>query len=369
MISNIAFADAWVSCKEVDRISKIVAEIRGLNFKHPVKCREFDKKKFVEFKRKQFHSFYSSTSLAAEGFLYKLLGIVPSTYDYSKCISDDSFEDVLATYDPESKTIIIPAWNYIPEDIFAHELTHALQDQHFKLGKLMNAANNSTDNALSMSALAEGDALLVQEIFRNKYKPGEVKKVGNEKKVERPDCSLPDILQDIYEFPYVYGLAYVKQKVNVEGTAGVNKLFKNPPCSTSQIMHKNLQRKFSCNQKYYSDHSKFRDTLGQYFIMKIFKNKLSDLVSLRASKGWVNDLVEVNFNHNKYNVSWQTEWETEEDSKEFISAIIMNFSQKFNIKLDSGVGLIEFHLPDRSDYFFKRYGKQVNLKINAFTSP
>ena len=46
------------------------------------------------------------------------------------------------------------------EMILAHELTHALQDQHFHLEHMMDAVKDNDDRDLALKALAEGDATL-----------------------------------------------------------------------------------------------------------------------------------------------------------------------------------------------------------------
>ena len=42
----------------------------------------------------------------------------------------------------------------------AHELTHALQDQHFKLDRLLNAVKHNDDQEIAIHAVIEGDATL-----------------------------------------------------------------------------------------------------------------------------------------------------------------------------------------------------------------
>ena len=52
--------------------------------------------------------------------------------------------------------------------VLAHELTHALQDQHFNLLMMPLEVKNDDDLALATSALIEGDATVVMTDYQTK---------------------------------------------------------------------------------------------------------------------------------------------------------------------------------------------------------
>ena len=65
-------------------------------------------------------------------------------------------------YDPKSREFFIADWTD-PADqrmIMAHELTHALQDQHFHVEKWEDAAKPNDDDELARDAVLEGSATL-----------------------------------------------------------------------------------------------------------------------------------------------------------------------------------------------------------------
>src|SRR5208337_4726685 len=86
-------------------------------------------------------------------------------------------EQVAAFYEPHRNEMVVVAgamnlglWNGVAqfliqrdvagEMILAHELTHALQDQHFGLEQNLENFKDNSDRALALKSVAEGDATL-----------------------------------------------------------------------------------------------------------------------------------------------------------------------------------------------------------------
>ncbi len=363
--AEIIAAEDNVTCKDVPRVSQNVSKIRKLDFKRQVACQELSKKDFYQYKKELFLKFYKDLSLEKEGLVLLMLGIIPPEYNYSKCISEASIQDVLASYDVEQKKIIIPDWSNLPEHILAHELVHALQDQHFELEKKMNYANNLSDSALAMSSLAEGDALITQNIYQKKFNLKNKLQIPNEIAPES-ECSLPRKLIALYDFPYVYGYRFALRNFQNADMSMINRLYDHPPQSTSEIIHMDNEPRNFRRKKVHLQKSEYKDTLGQYIIMTVFKDTLSDIDALTAAKGWLDDNIEVELKHNKYYINWVSEWETESDSKEFMAAFIAYSNIRFAMRLDTAVDRILFELADRQYYSLHRTGTKVYLKFKSF---
>ena len=78
--------------------------------------------------------------------------------DYEKLLFDLLSEQVAGFYDPYRKTLYIADW--LPVDMqrpaLAHEIQHALQDQHFDLKKLARPLKSEGDRQLAQAAVVEG---------------------------------------------------------------------------------------------------------------------------------------------------------------------------------------------------------------------
>ena len=89
--------------------------------------------------------------------------------DLKKVYLDLLGEQVGAFYDQHTHELFTfsehPLTNSQNQVVMAHELTHALQDQHFDLLKLPLEAKGNDDRALAASALVEGDATLVMNQY------------------------------------------------------------------------------------------------------------------------------------------------------------------------------------------------------------
>lgn len=119
----------------------------------------------------------------------------------------------------------------------AHEYMHALQDQYFTLADIQNGSLDS-DATLALRALAEGEASLVEFVYRTGgYLTGE-QNADSDPVVSIPNSiPAPNLLVSQLAFPYVRGLEFLSPIYADEGFDGLNRLWERPPASTEQILH------------------------------------------------------------------------------------------------------------------------------------
>ncbi len=127
---------------------------------------------------------------------------------------------------------------------FSHEFTHALQDQNFSLDKLAIDTPDQGDRDLARTALPEGDATLAMTQWSTKYMSlpdllaiaGDSASAAQQKQLN----DAPPILRETLTFPYTSGLMFVQRVYQRGGWAAVDRLYSDPPASTSQIIHPEL---------------------------------------------------------------------------------------------------------------------------------
>ena len=128
----------------------------------------------------------------------------------------------------------------------AHELTHALQDQHFKLDRLLNAVKHNDDQEIALHAVIEGDATLAGLA----YVAGGMT-VEEEKNIVDHFAAVPDnfepeasgtplALSIPLMFQYTHGTRFVAEAWERGGWAAVDELYHDPPTSSQQIMDPTL---------------------------------------------------------------------------------------------------------------------------------
>ncbi len=186
------------------------------------------------------------------------LGLMPKGYPLDQKLLSLLTEQIAGMYDPKSREFFIADWTS-PADqrtIMAHELTHALEDQHFHVEKWEDAAKPNDDDELARDAVLEGSATLsmfdyqLQQLGRS---PGDIFGLDPslllslmfgdlEKSPELADS--PMALRDEMLFPYAAGASFSLEVLKAfGGWPGLHKVFERPPASTQQIMHPDLYLK------------------------------------------------------------------------------------------------------------------------------
>ena len=97
------------------------------------------------------------------------VGLLPEGFPLRQKYIDLLGEQVAAFYDQHAHKLFMyedaSLENAQNRVVLAHELTHALQDQHFGLKRLPLEIKTNDDRAAAASALVEGDATLVMSEY------------------------------------------------------------------------------------------------------------------------------------------------------------------------------------------------------------
>jgi len=122
----------------------------------------------------------------------------------------------------------------------AHELTHALQDQHFNLRRFEHWPKGDSDAELAAHALIEGDATLAMALYiaNNPLRPlAFLKSLGSTRLPSEELDKAPRALRETLLFPYQDGEKWVFILYKQGGWDRVSKAFTELPQSTEQILH------------------------------------------------------------------------------------------------------------------------------------
>jgi hypothetical protein len=177
-------------------------------------------------------------------------GLLPKDYPLQDTLVKVLTEQVAGLYDPDSQEFFIADWNS-PADqrmVMSHELTHALQDQHFHIDKWTDAAKPNDDAELARDAVLEGSAMAAMLDYQLGGQ-GSIRDLGDFDPSmlmgdadSSPELSkAPMILQDELLFPYLAGTKFAQQVLKTsKGWPDFPKVFAKPPVSTQQIMHPDM---------------------------------------------------------------------------------------------------------------------------------
>ncbi|UCF62352.1 MAG: hypothetical protein JSV37_06550 [Anaerolineaceae bacterium] len=232
---------------EMDEIEGQVRSLRGLQQIRPVD-REFLTQ--VQLRQRVIDDFladFTQEEAFVDARALALLGLLERDFDLWNFYADLFTEQVAGFYDDEVEemTVICGADFGGPERItFAHEYTHALQDQTYDLenglGYNDDLCETDSERCAAIQALIEGDATLLEEQWLRTYATREDLTDLMEflTSFESPVFdSAPQFLRQNMLFPYLAGLEFVNALYFDGGWAAVDAAYLNPPLSTEQILH------------------------------------------------------------------------------------------------------------------------------------
>jgi hypothetical protein len=121
--------------------------------------------------------------------------------------------------------------------VLAHELTHALEDQHFPLR--LGTSSGLSERAQSNRALIEGTATFVAARYANRYLNDRVpveQRLAGQRSVFAAGGSTPYAVKAANIFDYVDGALFV-DGLHRHGWRPVNRALRHSPTRTEQILH------------------------------------------------------------------------------------------------------------------------------------
>ncbi len=317
---------------------KAVEEIRGRKFTSDVKNVRIDRAELSAHLRDQMQKSIPY-SLDEWGTLLRSLQLVDIKGSEIVPRMLALYESqVLAFYDPHSHTYY--SINQMPnlpeaakladpkvleETVMVHELTHALQDQHFKLGPREKVLMKDTDAMMAYHSVLEGEAVLVMvahmlkkagvdldEALKDESLLGMVTNSANAEQMIDP--STPRYFAEMLKFPYLDGLTFVVTAYKRGGWKALDAVHANPPRSTREILHP--EEYFAKTAK----HEAFDGTRPAGDVIAV--EHLGEfhwryLVGADAARGWINDRAAV-WRDGKVEV--RTKWESADRANAFADA-------------------------------------------------
>lgn len=232
--------------------------------------------------------------------------------------------------------------------IYAHEFTHALQDQHFDLTELDLLTADKPDQAQAVLALIEGDASLVMNLYMQALSARNP--LGTTMQLLAQGFStntlflppdLPDIITAELLSSYTDGAAFVGAIMADGGLEAVNAAFEpdNLPQSTEQILHP---------QKYLDGEGPMTvmlnapdldpawetiwdTTFGEFYLREYLRTQVPRRQAVTVAAGWGGDHYQIYHNTETDQLAWlmHIEWDSAKDADEFTDAYVDFLASRF----------------------------------------
>ncbi len=237
----------------IDSIVKSLSEITGWEARRPVQSGRMSKRQLRSFLTKRIKKTLRPEEIYADELSLKLFGLVPQDFNLRQSTIDLLTEQAAAFYDYDQKKLFLLEGSSLDDETttLAHELSHALADQHFDLEKYMDQAPANDDENLARSAVVEGQAswlMIAYELQRAGQPPIPTAEMLNSL-VDANGSSASDFpvlkqaplyIRQSLLFPYAQGTLFFDAVYKKAGKESFRKVFTDPPVDSAQILHPEL---------------------------------------------------------------------------------------------------------------------------------
>jgi hypothetical protein len=222
-------------------VLKETSEIRELAILRPVKSGAQSRPEIERMLIKNLNEETTPAEMHATEVSLRKFGLAPNNFEYRQFLIKLLTEQVAGYYDARIREFHLADWLELESQkpVMAHELTHALQDQHFNLRRFEKWPPGDSDAELAAHALIEGDATLAMTIYMAKnpmvalaFSRSLTMGVATEQYDQAPRA-----MRETLIFPYINGLEWATQLYKRGGWPTVSNAFTRLPLSSEQILH------------------------------------------------------------------------------------------------------------------------------------
>ena len=325
----------------MDAISLQTAAIRGLTNRDSLERRLVSSEELRQILEDNLAE--DAEDIAIAGRLYSILGIIEPDSSLSDILLDVYSNIVVGLFDTDENVLFILAdsdeFTLSNELTVAHEVAHGLQQQHFNIRDIRDPYEGNSDRQMAITALIEGDATLVELIYRLRvFDERQQQRLSEESQATDLSAyrAAPPFIQRTVAFPYFEGANFAISMYQLSGDFSViDEAYDSLPESTEQILHPDLIGVDTPVEITVPDIASElgegwaeidRDVMGELFMAALLEGLLDVDVAANASAGWGGDafllLEDPAGNEALVSIS---EWDSVDDSDEFVSALMQYF--------------------------------------------
>src|SRR5580704_14595445 len=238
--TNAEFAAA------ADEVLQQMSEITGLKLRTPLKKSLRSREQIRAYVINEMNEDKDPAERYAGQRSAEAFGLLPKGFNLDTFMVDLLTEQIAGLYDPKTHEFYVADWIPAADQkmVMAHELTHALQDQHFQIENWAKAARPNDDAELEGSAMAAMVDYLLQGTGRSLQDLPDIDPsmlIGDMESTPMLKKA-PPFLKDALIFPYLDGLNFSAAVLRPDGWSALSEIFAKPPVSTQQILHPALYK-------------------------------------------------------------------------------------------------------------------------------
>lgn len=399
---------AEAALARVGTIEPAVARLRHLGFERDVPTRYQKPDEFRAFVRREISRELPAARSRDLTAALAHLGFLARPTDLASVEEQAMTTQAGAYYDPAAKAffvVMVPNSDLMLDTMSAHELTHALQDQHFDLERFLPVDGKLDDDAAAARRfVAEGDATLVMLLYTMRTMLGDqltppvvaalrdqIEKLaaqdlaaleaqvrsqsalfgGMDAEIQRSIDAMDDI-PPIVLVPlldsYMKGALVALTAYEHGGWAAVDALYRDPPSSTEQVLHpatklfpvRDRPRRVTLART--TDPALAGNVIGE-LQWKVYLDLWKVPHGAEAAAGWGGDRYAVTRRRDGRLIGRiATVWDTADDARQFADAYAASLAARFPGGGSLAAGIAR---PDGGRVFVRVAGDRVFIVDGA----
>jgi hypothetical protein len=338
-----------------DEVLHQMSEITGLQLRTPLKKSLRSREQIRAYVVAEMNDDKNPAERYAGQRSAEAFGLLPKGFNLDSFMVDLLTEQIAGLYDPKAHEFYVADWLPAADQkmVMAHELTHALQDQHFRIEDWAKAARPNDDAELARESVLEGSAMaamvdyLLQSTGRSLQDLPDIDPsmlIGDMESTPMLKKA-PPFLKDALIFPYLDGLNFSAAVLRPDGWSALSGIFAKPPVSTQQILHPALYKSGkiplkvivpSMDKDVGADWTKLEDNImGEFGWKEVLKQFLGEERATPLSSSWNGDRYVV-YEHNKTKrllLITHLDLATEADTAHFFAAYSEALGKKYEKRI------------------------------------
>jgi len=353
------------SLNSTEDVLKVVSRLRELDIKQNVKSSFKTKDEIEQSVIRDLDENTPPEELEATQKTLVKLGLIRKDFKLRDYVVQLLREQVAGYYEPKTKEFYLASWLPVSDQnrVIAHELVHALQDQHFDLRRFENWPKGDSDAQLAAHALVEGEATVVMIEYEFDERGARLDRArlillanslidqdsDTDPKTYPVLANAPQVLKENLQFPYLYGARFVGTLLKGRSWQTLDSVYKYLPSSSEQIMHPD--RFLSRDNPVKIDLADLGGVLGpdwkksdvdvngEFGYLVALAEFIPPRIARVAAAGWGGDgyaLYEKKGSGATLLVQYTT-WDSEGDAREFFDAYSTRTEKRYAVRKPAGL--------------------------------
>lgn len=307
-----------------------IEELSGLELREPIRVERRSREELERYLRTTMEQEFPPEEIERITSSYEHLGLVPDGFDFEATLVTLFTSQVAGFYEPDSTALYVldDQNDLLFEPTLAHELVHALQDQHVDLNAL-TALELENDRRVAAQAAIEGHATLVMQeytmlslagdsIFRLPLPvmPPSLRSVMIQMVANTPEfADVPPLITAGLTGAYVDGAYYV-QSLWQEDDSRPAPFGELMPRSTEQVLEMSPPAEWADDPplvvRFSSDHEPiYADNLGA-LETRVLLERVDPSAAASVVQEWSGDRFALYEGENGRGLVWVTLWDSED---------------------------------------------------------